>query len=81
MPSIAKWNSLPAAVRAHLTDRMRDRAITISQLNELRLWMDTAPQVPEGDWFKDFGPFKPCGRGSTPTTFLLKGQAAKGEEL
>jgi hypothetical protein len=37
--------------------------------------------VPEGDWFKDFGSFKICGRASLPNTFLLRGQIAKGEEV
>jgi hypothetical protein len=31
--------------------------------------------------FKDFGSFKLCGEGKYPKTFLLKGQAAKGEEI
>lgn len=81
MPKIDRWDKLPAAVRQHLIDRMRDRAITISDLNQLRLWIETAPEVPEGDWFKDFGSFKICGRGSLAKTFLLRGQVAKGQEV
>jgi hypothetical protein len=38
-------------------------------------------KLPEGDWYKDFGSFKICGRGSFPKTFLLRGQAAKGETV
>jgi len=60
---------------------MRDRAISISGLNELRRWVDTRPEVPESDWYKDFGSFKICGRGGLAKTFLLRGQAAKGEKL
>jgi hypothetical protein len=41
----------------------------------------TQPQVPDGDWYKHFGSFKICGRGSYPKTFLLPGQPAKGEAL
>ena len=37
MPTIARWTDLPPNVRQHLLDRMRDRAITISDLNQLRL--------------------------------------------
>ena len=59
---------------------MRDRAISISDLNQLRLWVETRPDVPDGDWYKDFGSFKSCG-GSYPKTFLLRGQIAKGEAL
>jgi hypothetical protein len=81
MPTIARWADLPLNVRQHLLDRMRDRAITISDLNQLRLWIESQPEVPEGDWYKDFGTFKICGEGKFPKTFLLKGQAAKGEPL
>lgn len=81
MPKIAGWGNLPASVREHLVDRMRDREISITDLNQLRLWVDSKPEVPEGDWYKDFGSFKICGRGSYPRTFLLRGQAPIGECL
>lgn len=81
MPRIASWDDLPANVRHHLIERMRDRAISLDDLNLLRLWIDTQPEVPEGDWYKDFGSFKICGHGSYPKTFLSSGQAAKGESL
>jgi hypothetical protein len=81
MPKIESWDNFPAGIRQHLIDRMRDRAISISDLNRLRLWIDSKPEVPAGDWCKDFGSFKICGRGSFPKTFLLRGQAAKGEAV
>ncbi len=81
MPRIERWDNLPKAVRQHLIERMRDRIISVSDLNQLRVWIETQPQVPEGDWYKDFGSFKLCGSGSFPKTFLLRGQVAKGEAL
>jgi len=81
MPQLERWGSLPERVRQHLIEGMRDRAISISDLNQLRLWVETRPEVPEGDWFKDFGSFKICGSGSYPKTFLLRGQPAKGDAL
>jgi len=81
MPQLERWDNLPAAVRQHLIERMRDRAISVSDLNQLRLWVETRPQVPEGDWYKDFGSFKICGSGSYSKTFLLRGQLAKGDAL
>jgi hypothetical protein len=81
MPRIERWDNLPPNVRQHLVDRMRDRAISLADLNQLRLWIDTHPEVPEGDWYKDFASFKICGHGSYPKTFLLPGQVAKGEAL
>ncbi|HSB17567.1 MAG TPA: hypothetical protein VLE22_24165 [Bryobacteraceae bacterium] len=71
------WDKFPAAVRQHLIERMRDREISVSDLNQLRLWVESKPEVPEGDWYKDFGSFKVCGKGSFPKTFLLRGQPAK----
>ena len=81
MPKVERWENLPEGVRQHLIDRMRDRAIGLADLNQLRLWIETRPQVPEGQWYKDFGSFKVCGSGSYPKTFLLRGQVARGEAL
>jgi hypothetical protein len=81
VPKIESWGNLPEGVRQHLIDRMRDRSITISDLNELRRWIETRPEVPVGDWYKDFGTFKICGEGPFPKTFLLKRQVAKGQAL
>ena len=81
MPKIERWEKLPAPVREHLAERMRDRAISAAALNRLRLWVETRPEVPEGDWYKDFGSFKLCGSGPYPKTFLVRGQAAKGTAL
>ena len=81
MPRIARWTDLPLGVREHLTRRMSGRAIGLADLNRLRLWIESGLEVPEGDWYKDFGSFKICGRGSHPKTFLLAGQIAKGSAL
>jgi len=79
MPHLKTWDKLPAGIRQHLADRMRDRNISIADLNRLRIWVESSPLVPEGQWYKDFGSFKICGEGSYPKTFLLSGQPAKGE--
>ena len=81
MPKIETWSKMPAGIRQHLIDRMRDRSIGISDLNQLRLWIDSRPEVPASDWVKDFGSFKICGNGPLPKTFLLRAQAAKGVVL
>lgn len=81
MPHIETWSSLPAAIRDHLVERMRDRNISIADLNQLRLWIESRPIVPEGPWYKDFGSFKLCGEGRLPKTFLLSGQAAHSTSL
>jgi hypothetical protein len=81
MPQIESWSRLPAAVRDHLVERMRDRQISVEGLNKLRIWIDLTPTVPEGLWFKNFGSFNLCGEGKLPKTFLLAGQIARGQEL
>ena len=40
MPKIECWDNLPEGVRQHLIDRMRDRAISIADLNQLRVWIE-----------------------------------------
>jgi len=81
MPEIETWSRLPVAIRNHLIQRMHDRNISIEDLNQLRLWMESKPTVPEGRWYKNFGSFKLCGEGSFPKTFLLPTQTATGQEL
>lgn len=81
MPQIETWSRLPGPLRDHLVERMHDRNINLGDLNQLRLWMETRPDVPEGSWYKDFGSFKLCGQGRYPKTFLLAGQPAVGRKL
>jgi hypothetical protein len=81
MPKIAQWVEFPTALRRHLIETMRDRSITTADLNQLRLWIESDPNVPEEDWYKDFGSFKLCGEGQYPRTFLLPGQPARGTKL
>jgi hypothetical protein len=81
MPYLAIWNKLPPAIRQHLIDRMRDRSISIADLNKLRVWVESYPLIPGGEWYKDLGSFKICGEGPYPKTFLLSGQPAKGESM
>lgn len=81
MPRLETWGRFPLSIRRHLIDRMRERSIGIEDLNQLRNWVESGPDVAEGDWYKDFGSFKICGRGPLPRTFLLRGQVASGRAL
>ena len=80
MPKI-QWFGLPPVLRDHLFERLRERKITADDLYRLKEWRESDPEAPEGPWYKDFGSFKICGEGQYPKTFLLRGQAAKGEKL
>jgi hypothetical protein len=81
MPQIETWSRLPQAIRDHLVDRMRERKISLDDLNRLRIWIESRSDVPEGAWYKDFGSFKICGEGTYPRTFLLAGQTATDRKL
>jgi hypothetical protein len=81
MPQIETWSRLPPAIRDHLIERMHDRNVGIEGLNQLRLWIESKPTVPEGAWYRDFGSFKLCGEGKYPKTFLRAGQPATGQKL
>jgi len=81
MPQIETWSRLPPTIRDHLVDRMRDPKISVDDLNRLRLWIESKPDVPEAHWYKDFASFKLCGEGKYPKTFLSAGQAAEGQKL
>jgi hypothetical protein len=81
MPQIETWPRLPPAIRNHLIERMHERHIGLEDLNQLRLWIESKPTVPEGAWYKDFGSFKLCGEGKLPKTFLRPGQSATGQKV
>ncbi len=80
MPRI-EWSNLPAAIRDHLMERVRERKISAEDLYALKLWRESDPEAPPGPWFKDFGSFKICGSGRFPKTFLLRDQPAHGARL
>ena len=80
MPKI-QWERLPREKWAHLRDRASERQISQKDLFELSEWKALDPDVPDGEWYKDFGTFKLCGAGKYPSTFLLAGQTARGKRL
>ena len=80
MPKL-QWEHLPREKWTHLRDRAKERKVSWEDLLALADWKAQDPDVPEGEWYKDFGSFKLCGRGKFPSTFLLPGQAARGKRL
>ena len=62
MPQIESWPRIPEAIREHLIERMRDRNIGLGDLDRLRVWTESKPNVPEGRWYKDFDSFKLRGQ-------------------
>jgi hypothetical protein len=80
MPKI-QWDNLPGEKCAHPRDRAKERQISQEDLFDLAEWKAEDPDVPDGDWYKDFGSFKLCGRSKFPGTFLSAQQAAYGKRL
>lgn len=72
---------MPAADREHLLQRMHDREIGLEELNRLRLWLESQPEVLEVSWYKDFGSFKLCGEGMYSKTFLLLATGNRNKAL
>jgi len=80
MPKVRR-HSLPPALFRHLLDRIEERKISAEQLVSLARWLDTEPEVPEGEWYKRFSGMTVCGEGELIKTFLLPGQHPKGKPL
>ena len=80
MPKI-QWERLPREKWAHLRDPRKGAQGFPDDLFELAEWKAQDPDVPDGDWYKDFGTFKLCGTGKFPSTFLMAGQSARGKRL
>ena len=80
MPKIRREH-LPPGLFNHLLDRINDRQISASQLEEFADWLDTEPEVPEDRWFKRLPEMIVCGEGELVKTFLIEGQIPTGTEI
>ena len=80
MPRVRRQN-VPPALFQHLLDRVESRKIPATQLELLAKWLDSEPEAPLGPWYKRFSGLTVCGEGELIKTFLLPGQAAKGQRV
>ena len=80
MPRVRRQD-VPPLLLQHLLDRVHERRIDAKQLERLAAWLDSEPVVPEGSWYKRFTGMTVCGEGELIKTFLLPGQAPKGERV
>ena len=76
-----RWSDFPVGIKRHLAERLLDRKITSDDLNKLRVWVESDPDLPGGRWFRDFGSFKIVGEGPYPLSFLDSEQIPYGEEI
>jgi hypothetical protein len=80
MPQIETWPRIPAAIRAHLAERMHDRNINLDDLNRGFGWRQDG-MSPKDSGSRISVRSNSAARGKYPKTFLLAGQTATGEEL
>ena len=76
-----RWRAFPTGIKHHLKQRLLDRKITFDDLSKLQTWVESAPDLPSGPWFRDFGSFKIVGEGPNPLSFLDSEQIPYGEEI
>lgn len=80
MPKVQR-KDVPRALFTHLLRRIEQRSISADALKSLAAWLDTNPEVPEGDWFKRFPTMTVCGCGALVRTFLTADQVPIGTEI
>lgn len=80
MPKVRRQH-IPPALLQHLLDRIQSRKIPATQVELLAKWLDTQPEVTEGQWYKRFSGMTACGEGELIKTFLLPGQPVKGQRI
>ncbi len=62
MAKVRRQN-LPSALFHHLLERIQSRKIPATELERLATWLDSEPDVPEGEWYKRFSGMTVCGEG------------------
>ena len=79
MPKIRK--PPPQGILNHLIGRFREGRIRESDFLELKHWLESDPDVPDGKWYKRFKTGTLAGKGEMPSTFLAPGMAVDSEEV
>ena len=62
MPPLQRVD-VPERLLRHLLTRIRERAISVTDLTQLAAWLDSNPIVPADRWFKRFPGMIVCGEG------------------
>ena len=71
----------PPGILNHLLEKFRDGRIAATDFIGLKHWLEGAPEVPDGPWFKRFPNFTPVGDGELLKTFLTRSMVPKGREV
>ena len=65
----------------HLVDRFRDGRLSVADFDALQDWLNSDPDVPQGEWYKRFRAFTLAGEGEVPKTFLSAKMIPRGTEV
>ena len=79
MPKLRK--PLPPRASDHLVKRYLEGRISAEDFLELKHWVESDPEVPNGDWYKRFKTGTLAGHGEAASTILSLGMSVKGEEV
>jgi len=61
--------------------RYRQGRISSADFLELKHWLESDPDVPNGKWYKRFESGTLAGNGEMPSTFLAPEMVIEGEEV
>ena len=78
---IETWSRLPRAVRDHLVERMHDRNIGLEDLNQLRLWMESKPDVPDGRGTRNLARSSFAAKADTLRRSFCRANRPKGKSF
>ena len=81
MPQIETWSRLPAAIQAHLVERMHDRKISIGDLNQLRVWMSRSQMCPRDRGTKTLDRLSFAERADIRKRFFLRAKLQQGRSF
>jgi hypothetical protein len=71
----------PLEIARHLRKRIRERSEIPGAAERIYSWIESEPEVPSSDWYKDFGDFYLCGSGLYPKTILSPDMKPYGKEV
>ena len=72
---------LPPRALDHLVKRYKEGRISAADFLELKHWVESDPDVPDGERYKRFKSGIVAGYGDTASTFLAPGMVVTGTEV
>ncbi len=80
MPRINRQN-VPRALFQQLLNRIQNKEAQPDHMVRFAEWLDKAPNVPGGAWYKKFSKFTVCGQGDLITFLLPPNRSPDGKAV